>query len=358
MFKSKFASALSVMMAGALGIANAEGKLSVGYGAEAGNMTPALRDFVKKHCKSSLVICRNEPSRDVLGRMGIRTTGGADTAWTFEPAPLPLGAEHLRRAGWDGKMPVLVVCPINPFWWPVKPDLAKAAAMRLVGQYRDEHYQSIYFHHSSQGATDKYENYLDAIAQGVNHFASKRKCFPILVAMEQLDKYACEDLAPRLKTHLMPVGGAPIFASDVHDMFNMVSILRNCTWMLSSRFHAVVTSMPGQVASAGITMDERIRNLMNDRGHPQLFLEVDEADLAAKVVNVLEVLARDAEQIREDIGRAVPKQLALMGGMGIDFMDEVARVYPEFPRRDLPRTWQAHLPAMEPVLMRLLERYG
>lgn len=352
MFKSKFASALSVMMAGALGIANAEGKLSVGYGAEAGNMTPALRDFVKKHCKNSLVICRNEPSRDVLGVMGIRTTGGADTAWTFEPAPLSVGAEHLRKAGWDGKKPVLVVCPINPFWWPVKPDLAKAAAMRLVGQYRDEHYQSVYFHHSSQAATDKYENYLDAIAKGVNHFASKRDCFPILVAMEQLDKYACEDLAPRLDM------GAPMFTSDKYDMFNMVSILRNCAWMLSSRFHAVVTSMPGQVASAGITMDERIRNLMNDRGHPHLFLEVDEADLADKVVNVLEVLARDSEQIREDIGRAVPKQLALMGGMGIDFMDEVVRVYPEFPRRELPRTWQAHLPAMEPVLMRLLERYG
>ncbi|MBX7080989.1 MAG: hypothetical protein K1X88_17450 [Nannocystaceae bacterium] len=352
MFKSKFASALSVMMAGALGIANAEGKLSVGYGAEAGNMTPALRDFVKKHCKQSLVICRNDPSRDVLGQLGIRTTGGADTAWTFEPAPLPVGAEHLRRAGWDGKTPVLVVCPINPFWWPVKPDIAKAAAMRLVGQYRDEHYQSIYFHHSSPEATAKYENYLDAIATGVDHFCATRKCFPILVAMEQLDKYACEDLLPRLRTP------APIFASDTYPMFDMVSILRNCTWMLSSRFHAVVTSMPGLVASAGITMDERIRNLMNDRGHPHLFLEVDEPDLADKVVRVLETVDRDREQIRHDIGRAVPKQLALMGGMGIDFMDEVVRLYPEFPRRELPRTWQAHLPPMEPALMKLLETYG
>jgi len=154
MFKSKFASALSVMMAGALGIANAEGKLSVGYGAEAGNMTPALREFVKKHCKQSLVICRNSPSRDVLGALGIRTTGGADTAWTFEPAPQSEGAELLRKRGWDGKTPVLVVCPINPFWWPVKPDLAKAAALALVGQYKDEHYRSFYFHHASTEADE------------------------------------------------------------------------------------------------------------------------------------------------------------------------------------------------------------
>jgi polysaccharide pyruvyl transferase WcaK-like protein len=352
MFKSKFASALSVMMAGALGIANAEGKLSVGYGAEAGNMTPALRDFVKKHCKQSLVICRNKPSRDVLGALGIRTTGGADTAWTFAPAPKGEGAELLKKRGWDGHTPVLVVCPINPFWWPVKPDLAKAAARKLVGQYRDEHYQSVYFHHSSPEATAKYENYLDAIATGVNHFASQRKCFPILVAMEKLDKYACDDLVPRLKT------SAPVFVSADYDMFELVSILRNCTWMLSSRFHAVVTSMPGLVASAGITMDERIRNLMNDRGHPHLFLEVDEEGLADKVVNVLETLAKDREQISHEIGRAVPKQLALMGGMGIDFMDEVVRLYPEFPRRNLARNWQAHLPPLAPELQQLLEKYG
>src|ERR1700680_3818155 len=42
MFKSKFADALTTMFIGALGIASAENKLSVGYGAEAGYMNPML----------------------------------------------------------------------------------------------------------------------------------------------------------------------------------------------------------------------------------------------------------------------------------------------------------------------------
>src|SRR5579871_1658658 len=42
MFKSKFADALTTMFIGALGIAAAENKLSVGYGAEAGFMNPLL----------------------------------------------------------------------------------------------------------------------------------------------------------------------------------------------------------------------------------------------------------------------------------------------------------------------------
>lgn len=352
MFKSKFSSALTCFMAGCLGIANAERKLSVGYGAEAGAMTPSLRDFVRTHCKKSLVICRNEPSRQVLGELGIRTTSGADTAWTFEPAPLARGAQLLRDAGWDGRQKILAVCPINPFWWPVKPDLVKYAAYKLGGQYRHEHYSAIYFHHHSEAAEKKYNAYLQALADGINAFAQEREFFTILVGMEQLDRHACEDLLPRLDR-----GGA-LFISDEHDMFDLVSVLRNCHMMVSSRFHAIVTSMPGLVPSAGVTMDERIRNLMNDRGHPDLFFEVDEDDLGEKILHTLRRLHRDAEAISADIARAVPAQLKLMGQMGIDFMDEVVRVYPEFPRRDLPRTWEHHLPPLPAAVQRLLEQHA
>ncbi|MBI3272257.1 MAG: polysaccharide pyruvyl transferase family protein [Planctomycetes bacterium] len=351
MFKSKFADALSTMMAGSLGMAAAEGKLSVGYGAEAGQMSPGLRSFVERHCKRSLVLCRNEPSRRVLEDLGIRTRGGTDTAWTFEPAPQARGAELLRAAGWDGRAKVLVLCPINPFWWPVKPDLWRAAERRLTGRHGREHYRSIYFHHKSTEADRQYATYLDGLAAAANAFARERPVFPILVGMEQLDRLACEDLAPKLATR------PPLFVSDEHNMYDLVSVLRNCSLMVSSRFHAIVTSMPGRVPSAGVTMDERIRNLMNDRGHSDLFLEVTETDLAGKLLAILHRLDREADRIAEDIGRTVPRQLRLMGDMGIDFVDEVARVYPEFPRRDVPRSWEHHLPELPPAVQGLLGRY-
>jgi hypothetical protein len=47
-----------------------------------------------------------------------------------------------------------------------------------------------------------------------------------------------------------------------------------------------------------------------------------------------------------------------MGQMGIDFVDEVARVYPEMPRRAVPRDPFRHLPALSPELDRLLEAYA
>lgn len=351
MFKSKFASALSTMMAGALGMATAEGKLSVGYGAEAGDMEPGLRSFVERQCRQSLILCRNEQSQRLLERLGIRTAPGADTAWTFEPAPPERGQTLLREAGWDGARQVLALCPINPFWWPVKPDLWRALDMRVRGAHKKEHYKSVYFHHHSDESTQKYAAYIDAIVRAVAAVSSERQLFVILIGMEQLDRRACEDVAMRLGREV------PMFVSDDYDMYDLVSVLRQCAAIVSSRYHAIVTSMPARVPSAGITMDERISNLMTDRGDEDLLLWVDDPDLSAKLQEVVRRLLNDGDAIKENIGRCVPGQLRLMGEMGISFVDELRRTYPDIPVPERPRSWEHHLPPLSTKLERLADRY-
>lgn len=356
MFKSKFADALSTMMAGALGMANAENKLSVGYGAEAGAMSEGLESFVENSCRHSLVLCRNLPSRDVLGRLGVRTTYGTDTAWTFEPAPEAVGRTLLEQAGWDGTTPVLALCPINPFWWPVTPSVTKALAKGLTREFTDEHYRSIYFHSWDDERQGKLDAYLDAWADAVEAFASRHNVFPICVGSERLDRESCELLSQRIEARTGRA--APVLVSDEYDMFELVSILHRCRYLVSSRFHAIVTSMAGRVPSGGVTMDERIRNLMNDRNHPHLFLEVDDPELAAKMETMLDTLHDDGEQIAHDVAAAIPNQLRLMGQMGIDFMDELQRVYPEFPAIERPRTWDAHLPPLRPLVAQICEEFA
>src|ERR1700676_1158512 len=87
MFKSKFANALTTMFIGALGIASAENKLSVGYGAEAGYMDPLLEKMCAHYCRRSLIITRNEESQEVLNRLGVAREAGTDTARHFGPPP-------------------------------------------------------------------------------------------------------------------------------------------------------------------------------------------------------------------------------------------------------------------------------
>ena len=356
MFKSKFANALSTMMAGALGMANIEGKLSVGYGAEAGEMDPPLLDFVRRRCRQSLIVCRNEPSRELLSGMGIRALGGTDTAWTFDPAPRARGAALLEAHGWDGRRPVLVVCPINPFWWPVKPDFVKAAAYAFGGQYRAERYtagaQSIYFHQWSERLAGRLDAYLSALSAAVDAFCQEHGAFAVVVGTEMLDREACERLSAQLSTP------APVMVSDEHDMYELVSVLRNASLMVSSRFHAIVSSMPGGVPSIGVTMDERIHNLMHERGHEDLLFRVDDDGLDERLLDAMRRAFEERERLRHEVMAFVPAQIRRMGEMGIAFADEVQRVYPEFPARDVPRSFEHFLPPLSSDLQRLMGEVG
>ncbi|MBK9313388.1 MAG: polysaccharide pyruvyl transferase family protein [Acidobacteria bacterium] len=350
MFKSKFANALTTMMIGSLGIASAQNKLSVGYGAEAGHMDPSIAWMVKRYCSDSLIITRNPESQDVLGKLGVTTALGTDTAWTFEPLGKEYGDAELRKMGWDGSTPVLVVCPINPFWWPVKASVGKFIARKATGAFSDSHYRSVYFHNSGPQVEKAYHFYLKSIANAVDRYRREEKVFVVLVAMEKLDTRDCAKMSEML-------GGLPVISSADYDMYQMVSILRSCHLMVSSRYHGIVTCMPGMVASAGVTMDERIRNLMHERGHEDLLLTVDDPDLEDKLYAILHKLRKEHESIRDGIGRTVAKNLKLMARMGIYFEEHVQRRYPEFPIRKGLQSWDNYLPPMSQGLVQLLEKF-
>src|SRR6266581_8547475 len=348
MFKSKFANALTTMMIGSLAMASAQNKLSVGYGAEAGDMDTLLAKMCARYCKDSLIITRNEESRTVLRNLGVATELGTDTAWTFEPQPAEYANRILRQAGWDGARPLLAVCPINPYEWPVKASAAKAVARALTGAYKDSHYRSVYFHNTGPKAQAAYVRYLTAISNAVDTFRKEHNVFPVLVAMERLDRKACAWISERL-------AGLPVFTSDEYDIFQLVSILRACHMMISSRYHGIVTTMPALVPSAGITMDERIRNLMQERGHPELLLTVDDPNLEDKLLAVMRKLCAEREAIAEGTGRTVVRNLKMMARMGVYFQEHVQQRYPEFPVRTGVLTWEDYLPGLSPRLHKLVE---
>jgi polysaccharide pyruvyl transferase WcaK-like protein len=350
MFKSKFANALTTMMIGSLGIAAAQNKLSVGYGAEAGHMDALLAKMCARYCKDSLIITRNVESRTLLRELGVPTELGTDTAWTFEPRPPDYGRKVLREVGWDERARVLVVCPINPFEWPVKASVGKLAARKLTGAYKESHYRSVYFHNSGPEADRAYEKYLSAISNAVAAFRQKQSVFVILVATERLDARPARKIAEKL-------GGVPVLSSDDYDMYQLVSVLRACHMMASSRYHGIVTSMPALVASAGITMDERIRNLMQERGHADLLMNVDDPDLEPRLLQALEKLYNEGDAIADGIGRTVVKNLKVMARMGVHFEEEVQRRYPDFPTRKGEWNWEDYLPPLSSNLYKLVERY-
>ena len=350
MFKSKFANALTTMMIGSLGLASAQNKLSVAYAGDAGHMDDLLQRMCARYTKESLVITRSLESQQLLSGMGVPNELGADTAWTFEPRPQEYARAALLQAGWDGKTPILALCPIHPFVWPVRASLAKYIAAATTGAYKGSQYRTVYFFESGAEVDRKFQHYVEGYTQATQAFLKRHKVFPILVAMERLDTVACMAIEKEIP-------GTPVFTSDDFDMFELVSILRACTYMVSSRYHGIVTSMPAGVVSGGVTMDERIRNLMRERGHQHLVLTVDDPDLGPKLLEVMERLVVEADGIREAIGRTVVSNLKAMSRMAGFFEDEVRKTYPEFPLRKGVLSWEDNLPPLSDELRGLVEEY-
>lgn len=355
MFKSKFANALATMMTGALGLAAAEHKIAVGYGGEAGHMDPDLERLVARYCRDTLQICRNDNSARILGDLGIPCRVGTDTAWTYQPHDLEAGSKWLRDHGWDGRKPVIAVCPINAFWWPVKADVEKAVSKALTGAHTDAHYASVYFHNAGPEVDRQQDAYLQGIADGINAIQAQHDAFVVLYGSEALDRRACEALSPKLGVQ------APMMVSDDHDHGEMVSMLWACDAVVSSRYHAIVCSMAGKPVSVGITMDERIRNLMADRGTPELALEVDDPDLGAALEQQLGRVLSQRDTFRAGIDRCVVRNLQTMGTMGAMLVDHVRDRHPDMPFApelgEHGDPW-AHLPTLPSHIQALANRHA
>jgi hypothetical protein len=245
---------------------------------------------------------------------------------------------------------VLALCPIHPFVWPVKASIAKYIARITTGAYKESQYRTVYFHEAGPEVDKKYRHYTSGFGKAAAAFCQRHGVFPILVAMERLDAVACRSMLEFLPR-------APIFTSDDYNMFELVSILRASSYMVSSRYHGIVTCMPSLVASAGVTMDERIRNLMRERGHEHLFLTVDDPDLETKLLQVMETLVAEADLVRDGIGRTVVRNLKVMARMGTILEDAVRHTYPEFPLRSGVLSWEDYLPPLNNTLLQLANRY-
>ena len=97
-------------------------------------MDPMVAKMCARYCRHSLVITRNEESRRFCANWACRPNWAPIQRGRSNRSAPEYGQKALRDVGWDGKTPVLVICPINPFEWPVKASIAKAALHGLSGR--------------------------------------------------------------------------------------------------------------------------------------------------------------------------------------------------------------------------------
>lgn len=349
MFTSTFSDMLSASFAGAIGIAAAQGRLAVGYGAESGRMSSRLERFVQRACRRGMILSRSARTHAQMKALGLNSAIGADTAWTYVPGKT--ARERVRAAllaqGWRPDQRLAVICPMNPFCWPIVVDFERAAELSRDGRHRDQHYDGVLFHAAPAGAEEAFAHYLqemDAVVQGLR----QRGYFPVLVGMEKLDARAVDRLNARLQAPL------PTFVSGRQDAETIVSVLHQAHQVVTSRFHACVLSLNAGVRTVGIALDERIRNLYHENGMADWFVRCDDACLSARILAAVD--DQQASAVQGCLDRLLAGQLRLMGEMGWQLHDLVCQAMPGFPPSSLPRDWRYALPPLEADMAARLER--
>ena len=115
--------------------------------------------------------------------------------------------------------------------------------------------------------------------------------------------------------------------------------------------------MPAGVASAGVTMDERLRNLMRERGHSDFLLEADDPDLESKLEILLPKLLQHSEEMQSNLSQTVVNNLKSMARMGVYFQQHLINRYPEFPIKRGLLSWENYLPTLNKNLVQLIEKF-
>src|SRR5258708_12160128 len=111
-------------------------------------MDPLIERMCARYVNDSLIIPRSAESQALLKKLSIPTELGTDTAWTFEPHPPEYGRTVLRNAGWDGKTPILGLCPILPLFCPVKLSLPKSLPLPTPSPHNVHPSPTLYFNYS------------------------------------------------------------------------------------------------------------------------------------------------------------------------------------------------------------------
>lgn len=328
-WKENFATALLLYFLYGAGLAARLNKPCFSYAVDAGEMN-ILNNWLSYYLSRDMtrIITRSEDSKHVLERIGLRVSSvRVDTAWSQEAAPLEWALELLEERGWDGRSPVVGLAMQNFHRWPVVPDLARYLKSLLTGDRRNQ-YKLVYFYDYSAEDEAAYQKWASMLARVMDTIAERHRAQPVLIAMEALDDDSCRDVEALMR-HRPIVLSCKEFVGT-----QMAALLRTLSLLITTRYHAMVLSMPGKVPFIGLSRDERIRGVMKEIGlYDDYYLDYRSDGLEQALLSRAERILSDATEsarLRRIITEHLPYYYAQMAMLGLDIRRLVREAFPDF----------------------------
>ena len=348
--KSQFANALTLYFCEAAGVMKKQGKPCIAYGSEAGRMDDFVKRVASEMCDETYFIARSEASLKIIEDMGLKGHIGSDTAWTFAPCGKDWVEKELKeKTGWDGKKPVLGIAVIDPWSYPVKPNVYKTIRAAATKNW-ENHYEKVFFFTASE-RNGKYPAYIRGIADSVNAFRKEHDVHVVVIGMDATDFDACNDLSSK-------IDGKPyVFSSRFYDGYQMTGVLHSLSMLLTSRYHARVLSMNGGVPSIAISLDERLYNILYECGHlDDYYLATDDPELGEKLPPMMEKLWKNRKKVSGEVRDSLPRYWKQMADMGKFFRGYVEKSFPGIELAPEPDDWKGYIPELDKKYKAILDK--
>ncbi len=171
-----------------------------------------------------------------------------------------------------------------------------------------------------------------------------------IVAMEALDEKACRVAIDRMKHE------AILISCNEYGGLQIGAILRQLSLLITTRYHAMVLSMPGSVPFIGLSRDERIRGVMRETGlYEQYYVDYRTEELGKTLRDKICAIMDDpdeCERVKKVIDAHLPYYFAQMSLLGLDIRSLVSECFPGFPLVNLNESDATSLiPYIQPDLV-------
>ncbi|MGE5573056.1 MAG: polysaccharide pyruvyl transferase family protein [Bacteroidota bacterium] len=273
-------------------------KPCLAYAVDAGQLRPYNQRLLGlASCQPDAVITRNEPAARRLRSWGVKAPieVTADNAFRYQPDPADLGW-YLRD--WpEARNGVVGLAAVDFSLWPV--------VMRPWGR-KERCYRWPYYFSHSPARTRQSEGLADGFAALADEITETYGRQVALICMEQVD----EPLARRIHGRMRHAERARVFSAREHDASRMTALLRSLDYLVTSRYHAAVLSLPAQVPQVAVGHDLRLADLHGEMGlGNEFFVSPADGEMFGEIRERLARLAADPARISHVLRRGYQEHL-------------------------------------------------
>lgn len=233
-------------------------KPSLAYAVDVGHLSSFNKWLVKREAsKTDLIITRTGLAAEELKEIGVTAPIDvtADCAFTFKTD------ENILKENWpDSNSGFVGLAPVDFYLWPV--------VMRPWGKNENQ-YKWPYYFSRSRDRVKKSEELALKWAQEADRIIEEYGKMVALICMEEVDEPLARSIKEKMKNPEM----VKIFSSREYNASEMTSILRSLDLLATSRYHAGVLSLEGQIPQIAIGHDTRLRGFYRELGLEDYFID-------------------------------------------------------------------------------------